>query len=82
MINFISEILFITWASLVAQVVKNPHAMQEIQVQSLGAEDPVEKEMAAHSNILAGKPHGQRSLVSPRGREELEATEQCSTHAW
>ena len=37
MINFISEILFITWASLVAQVVKNPHAMQEIQVQSLGA---------------------------------------------
>ena len=42
-------------ASLVAQVVKNPHAMQEIQVQSLGAEDPVEKEMAAHSSILAWK---------------------------
>ena len=33
--------------------VKNPPAMQETQVQSLGREDPLEEEMAAHSNILA-----------------------------
>ena len=34
-------------------MVKNPPAMQEIQVQSLGWEDPQEKGMAAHSSILA-----------------------------
>ena len=34
-------------------MVKNPHAMQETQVQSLGWKDPLEKEMATHSNILA-----------------------------
>ena len=36
-----------------AQVVKNPSAMQEIQVQFLGQEYPLEKGMATHSNILA-----------------------------
>ena len=40
------------WASLVAQLVKNPPATQETWVQSLGWEDPLEKEMATHSNIL------------------------------
>ena len=34
-------------------VVKNPPAMQETQVQSLGWEDPLEEEMATHSSILA-----------------------------
>ena len=38
-----------------AQVVKNPPAIQETQVQSLGGEDPLEKEMATHSSILAWK---------------------------
>ena len=38
---------------LVAQVVKNPHAMWETGVQFLGQEDPLEKEMATHSSILA-----------------------------
>ena len=42
-----------SWASLVAQVVKNPPAMREIWVQSLGWEDPLEEGMAAHSSILA-----------------------------
>ena len=42
-----------SWASLVAQVVKNPPAMQETWVQSLGWEDPLEKGMATHSSILA-----------------------------
>ena len=36
-----------------AQKVKNPPAMQETQVQSLDWEDPLEKEMATHSSILA-----------------------------
>ena len=40
-------------ASLVAQLVKNPPAVQETWVQSLGWEDPMEKEMAIHSSILA-----------------------------
>ena len=40
-------------ASGVAQTVKNPPAMQETQVQSLGWEDPLEKGMATHSSILA-----------------------------
>jgi len=37
----------------VAQMVKNPPAMQETQVRSLGEEDPLEKELATHSSILA-----------------------------
>ena len=36
---------------------------QEMQVQSLGPEDPLEKEMATYSNILAWKTHRQRSLA-------------------
>ena len=39
-------------APLVAQMVKNPPAMRETQVPSLGGEDPLEKGMAAHSSIL------------------------------
>ena len=50
-----------TKASLVAQVVKNPPAMQETQVQSLGQEDPLEKGKATHSSILAWRIPGQRS---------------------
>ena len=41
-----------TRASLVAQLLKNLPAVQETQVQSLGWEDPLEKEMATHSSIL------------------------------
>ena len=44
-----------TRASLVAQPVKNPPAMQETWVPSLGLEDPLEKEMAIHSSTLAWK---------------------------
>ena len=43
----------IQWDSLVAQTVKNLPAMQEMRVWSLGWEDPLEKEMATHSSILA-----------------------------
>ena len=49
--------LFLSWASLVAQMVKkkkkNPPAMRETQEQSLGREDPLEKRMATYSSILA-----------------------------
>ena len=50
--NFIT-LHYFSWASLVAQMLKNLPAMQETQVQSLGQEDPLEKGMATHSNILA-----------------------------
>ena len=42
-----------SWASLVAQLVKNPPARQETWVRSLGWEDPLEKGKAPHSSILA-----------------------------
>ena len=45
--------LIISWASLVAQMVRNLSAMWETRVRSLGWEDPLEKEMATHSNILS-----------------------------
>ena len=41
------------WASLVAQLVKNPPVVQETWVRSLGGEDPLEKGKATHSSILA-----------------------------
>ena len=43
------------WPSLITQLVKNLLAMQETQVQFLGQEDPLEKEMATHSSVLAWK---------------------------
>ena len=45
--------LLYSWASLVAQTVKNLHVMQETWVPSLGQEDPLEKGVATHSSILA-----------------------------
>ena len=49
----IEDYCFKAWASRVAQMVKNLPAMQETWVWSLGQEDPLGKEMATHSNILA-----------------------------
>ena len=54
-------------ASLVAQMVKNPPAMRETWVGSLGWQDPLEKGKATHSSILAWK--------SPLGRKESDMTE-------
>ena len=45
--------MLFSWASLVAQTVKRLPVMRETQVRSLGWEDPLEKEMATHSSILA-----------------------------
>ena len=63
-------------------MVKNPPAMQEPWVRSLGREDPLEKEMAAHSSTLPGESHGGRSLVgySPRGRKEWNTAERVHFH--
>ena len=63
-------------ASLVAQVVKNLPAVQETKVQSLGWEDPLEKEMASHTSTLAWKSYGQRTLVgySPWGHKKSDMT--------
>ena len=61
-----------TWASLMDQAVKNPPAMQETRVWSLGWEDPLEKEMATHSSIIVWRipwteePGGPQSLGSQR----------------
>ena len=58
-------------------VVKNLPAMQEMWVQSLGQEDPLEKEMAAHSSILAWEipwpeePDGLQSMGSQRVGHDL-----------
>ena len=49
----IAYLLQYSWASLVAELVKNLPAMQETWVQSLGWEDPLEKGKATHSSILA-----------------------------
>ena len=61
-------------ASLVAQTVKRLPTMREIRVRSLGREDPLEKEMATHSRILAWKipwteePDGLQSVGSEKSR--------------
>ena len=70
--------LKLTWASLVAQTVKNLLAMWETWVQSLDLEDPLEKEMATTLVFLPEKSHGQRNLVgySPWGCKESDMTEQ------
>ena len=49
-----------------AQKVKNPPAMQEMRVRSLGREDPLEEEMATHSSILAWSSVGLQSMGSQR----------------
>ena len=76
LINTLTELIS-SWATgdggfLVAQAVKYPPAMQETWVQSLGWEDPLEKEMATHSRILAWRipwteePGGLQSIGSQR----------------
>ena len=59
-------------------MVKNPPAMQEVHVQSLGWEDPLEKGMATHSSILARRiswADELDGLHSPRGHKESDTTE-------
>ena len=68
--------LFRTPSSLVAQTVKHLHTMRETCVQSLGWEDPLEKEMATHSSTLAWRipwteePGGLQSMGSQRVEQD------------
>ena len=61
---------------IIAQIIRNPPAMQETQVLSLGQEDPQEKEMATHSSILAWEilwteePSGLQFMGSQRVRHD------------
>ena len=65
------------WASLVAQRLKCLPATQETQVQSLGRGDPLEKEMATHSSILAWRIPWTEELggLESTGCKELDTTE-------
>ena len=62
-------------------MVKKLPAMKETWVQSLGWEDPLEKEIANTPVFLSGKFHRQRSLkgCSPWGCKELDTTEQLTS---
>ena len=67
-----------SWISLVAQLVKNPPAIRETWVRSLGWEDPLEEGMATPLQYSClENPHGQRSLVgySSSGWKESDMTE-------
>ena len=65
-----------SWASLVAQTVKNPPAMWETWVQSLGWEDPLEKGKALPTPVFW--PREFHGLYSPWNHKESDATDQLS----
>src|SRR5574337_516724 len=69
--------LNLVWTSLVAQMLKHLPTMRETQVQSLGWENLLEKEMAPHSSILAWKIPWTEEPVgySPWGCKELDTTQ-------
>ena len=73
-ILFYWYIVLIIWASLVGQTVKNPPAMQETWVGSLGWEDPLEEGMVTHSSILAWR--------IPMDRGAWRATVHGITKSW
>ena len=60
--------------------VKNPPAMQETQVRSLGQEDPLDEEMAIHSNILAWRIpwEGETDGLQSMGHKDSDMTEQLN----
>ena len=72
----VNSVLTLPWASLVAQIVKIPPAMQKTQVQSLGWEDPLENGTATHSSILSWRipwteePGRLQSMGSQRVRHD------------
>ena len=83
MYNIFIHVCIYIQASLVAQLVKNPPAMWETQVQSLGWKDPLEEGMAAHSSILAWRILMDRgawqAAYSPWGCKESDMTVRLST---
>ena len=80
--HFVLQGIFPTQGSLMTQMVNNPPAMKETQspipkVQSLGWEDPLEKGMATHSNILAWRIPRKEEPGRLQSKE-LDTTEQFS----
>ena len=79
----VSVCLCVCVASLVVQMVKNPPAMQQTQVQSLGPEDPLEKGMATRSSVLTWgipwmeEPGGLQSMGS---QSRTRLGDQAHTH--
>ena len=75
-IEYLWQKVYSKWASLIAQSVKNLPAMQKTWVQFLGREDPLEKEMATHSSILAWRiPWTEEpSRLQSMGLQELDMT--------
>ena len=73
----VALLLKIKWASLVAQLVKNPPAKQETPVLFLVGKIPWRRDRLPTLVSLPGKSHGQRSLVGYglRGRKESDTTE-------
>ena len=72
---------YLNKSSLVAQTAEDLPAMQETQIQSLGQQDSLEKEMATHSSgFLPGEFHGQCSLVgySSWSHKEPDTTKQLT----
>ena len=65
-------------------MVKNPPAVQETWVRFLGWEDPLEKEMAPHSNVLAWRIPGTEEPggLQPMGSQESDTTEQLNHHGF
>ena len=76
------------YASLVAQRLKRLPAKQETRVRSLGQEDPLEKEMATHSSILAWRipwkeePGGLQSMRSQRVGHNWATSLRFTSHSW
>ena len=70
------------WASLVAQIVKNPPAMWETWIRSLGWEDALEEGMATQSSILVWRipmDRGALWVTTHRGHKDSDTTERLST---
>ena len=69
---------------MVAEMVKNPPAVQETWIQSLGWEDPLEEDMAAHSSILGWSISMDRGAwwATVHGIAKSDTAEQINTAGW
>ena len=68
------------WVSLVAQMVKNPPAVQKTWVQSLRWEDPIEKGMATHFSILAWRiPKTEEPTVHKIAKNQTRLSNEACT---
>ena len=71
-----------SWASLIAQLIKNLPAMEETWTRFLGQEDPLEMEIATHLSILAWRFPGteEPGQLQSTGMQELDIAEQLNHH--